>query len=154
MCPSLPDASRIAISGIRDLASGDVTLVETTIGQLLSTPRTELRFGGARGTDTVALTAAGKLAVPSVLLTVIVPGTVSQQPVDAQEAIQKYAHKVVEMKLVLSDKRSYHQRNVALIAEADGLLAFWYGRPGGTANCISAARQIGLPVEVVWLKGP
>ena len=153
MQPILPSASRIAISGIRDFTADDATLVEKTVAQLLSTSRTELRFGGARGTDTVALVTAGRLAVPNVLLTVIVPSTVSQQPVDAQEVIQKYAHKVVEMKLVLSDKRSYQQRNVALIAEADGLLAFWHGKPGGTANCINAARQIGLPVEVVWLKG-
>ena len=153
MQPLLPTASRIAISGIRDLAANATALIEQTIARLLSTPRTELRFGGARGTDTVALAAAGRLAVPDVLLTVIVPGTVSQQPVDAQEAIRKYGQRLVEMKLVLADKRSYQQRNIALLAEADGLLAFWHGRPGGTANCVSAARQIKLPVEVIWLKG-
>jgi len=153
MQPLLPNTSRVAISGVRDLSTDDTALVKTTIARLLSTPHTELRFGGARGTDTIALTTAGRLAVPNVLLTVIVPGIVSQQPVDAQEAIRRYAQRVIEMKLVLSDKRSYQQRNVALIAEADGLLAFWHGKPGGTANCVNAARQIGLPVEVVWLEG-
>ena len=121
--------------------------------RLLQDSRTEIRFGGARGTDTVALTAAGHKALSGVTLTVVVPGTVVQQPAAAQEAIRSYAGQIVEMRLPLSDKSSYQRRNIAMIAKADGLLAFWHGKPGGTANCISAARKINLPVEIVWLQG-
>jgi predicted Rossmann fold nucleotide-binding protein DprA/Smf involved in DNA uptake len=149
----LPGASRVAITGIRDLSSADTVLVEEAMGRLLEEHRTEIRFGGARGVDTVALVAAGQKAVLGVTLTVIVPGTVVQQPVAAQKAIRQYAHKIEEMKLPLSDKSSYQRRNIAMIAKADGILAFWHGWPGGTANCILSARKIKLPVEVVWLRG-
>ncbi len=153
MTSLLPGASRIAITGIRDLSPTDTTLVEEAMGRLLEEPRTELRFGGARGVDTIALVAAGQKAVLGVTLTVIVPGTVVQQPAAAQKAIRQYAHQIEEMRLPLSDKSSYQRRNIAMIAKADGVLAFWHGWPGGTANCVLAARKIKLPVEVVWLQG-
>jgi riboflavin synthase len=149
----LPKANRIAISGIRDLTVADIALIEKTMTDLLATPRTDIIFGGARGTDTIALIAAGKLNVPNMKLTVIVPGVVSQQPVAAQEAIRQYAHDVIELGLTLSNKQVYQVRNIKMLSEAESLLAFWHGRPGGTANCIKAARIIKLPVDVVWVKG-
>lgn len=41
------------------------------------------------------------------------------------------------------------ERNTALVACADRVIAFWNGRSRGTADTIAKARAAGLPLEVI-----
>lgn len=41
-------------------------------------------------------------------------------------------------------------RNRAMVDDCDKLLALWSGTPGGTANCLQYAREIGKPVINIW----
>jgi len=149
----IPDSPVLTISGIRDIATADVAIIEMEMASLLSRPRAEIRFGGARGTDTVALHAACCMNVQHTRLAVVVPSTVDQQPREAREVIRCCATTVQEMGLSPRDPRSYHARNLRMLEGSGGLLAFWDGGPGGTAFTIQAADRMKLPIEVVRLTG-
>lgn len=43
----------------------------------------------------------------------------------------------------------YHERNDAMLKEADLVLAFWDGSSPGTKSVIKKARDQGIPVEVI-----
>lgn len=45
--------------------------------------------------------------------------------------------------------RRYHERNDAMLNEADLVLAFWDGKSRGTGSVIKKAEKRGIPVEVV-----
>ncbi len=147
------NAAIVAVSGIRDVAPGDDAVIDFAVGDLLAAGRTqEMRFGGARGTDTIALSAACAFPV-QVRRVVIVPATAAAQPHEARDVIARCAHAVEELHLDLHYPSSYHTRNLRLIDGAGILLAFWDGVPGGTSFTIRAAQNAGLQVEVVQLSG-
>lgn len=146
---------RIAISGMRDIVPADYPIIEGEIADILSEHPEEILFGGARGTDTVALAAAcatlGGTRPPK--LTVIVPKRVKDQPLEAQEWISECADEVMELKAPRLDTKAYWHRNRALIARSDGLVAFWDGHSGGTGMTIRLAEDMGKPVHVAYLSG-
>lgn len=146
---------KIAVSGMRDIVPSDYPIIEIQIADILSEHPQELLFGGARGTDTVALAAAcamlGGARPPK--LTVIVPKRVKDQPLEAQEWISECADEVIELKAARLDTKAYWQRNRALISRSDGLVAFWDGRSGGTGMTIRLAEEMGKPVHVAFLSG-
>lgn len=47
---------------------------------------------------------------------------------------------------------AYHTRNLELVHDADLLVAFWDGRPSGTAATLQAAHQACIPVH--WVLVP
>lgn len=138
---------------MRDIVPADYPIIEIQVADMLSERPEEILFGGARGTDTVALAAAcatlGGTRPPK--LTVIVPKRVKDQPLEAQEWISECADEVVELKAERLDTRAYWQRNKALISRADGLVAFWDGRSGGTGMTIRLAEDMGKPVHIAFL---
>lgn len=146
---------KIAVSGMRDIVPADYPIIEIQIADILSEHPEEILFGGARGADTVALAAAcamlGVIRPPKLI--VIVPKRVKDQPPEAQEWISECADEVVELKAARLDGRAYWQRNKALISRADGLVAFWDGRSGGTGMTIRLAEEMGKPVHISFLSG-
>jgi hypothetical protein len=56
-----------------------------------------------------------------------------------------------------SHRKSYLAASKYLLSEVDELIAVWDGRPsgglGGTADVVSAARERGLPIKVIWPQG-
>jgi len=56
-----------------------------------------------------------------------------------------------------SRRESYMAASEYLLSHVDELVAVWDGGPsdglGGTADVVSAARQRGLPVQVIWPPG-
>jgi hypothetical protein len=146
---------RIAVSGMRDIVPADYPIIESQIADMLSEHPDEILFGGARGTDTVALAAACAIlsGTRPPKLTVIVPKRVKDQPLEAQEWISECADEVVELKAPRLDTQAYWHRNKALISRADGLVAFWDGHSGGTGMTIRLAEQMGKPVHIAFLSG-
>jgi predicted amidophosphoribosyltransferase len=140
---------RLAITGIRDLDPSDAPIVEMAVSEAIGAGASELIFGGARGSDTVALLAACAAIDERTNLVVVVPGTLQEQPAEAIDAIQACAKEIVELRLPIHRKDSFLKRNVAMLERADGVLAFWDGQPGGTQFTIDAAKKRGLPVQIV-----
>jgi hypothetical protein len=139
----------LVVSGIRDVARGSERDVEMAVLEALGRDPSEMRFGGARGVDTIALAAAGSVWSET-RLRVFVPGRFSQQPRDAALAISAYAGEVVELGMSLADKRSFLRRNDAMLDGATDLLAFTDGRSsGGTFYTIMQARHRGIAVKIV-----
>lgn len=147
---------RIAITGIRDVSPGDLPVIEDGMMEVLSERPEGLFFGGARGTDTVALagacTALAGRRPPA--LVVVVPKRLSDQPLAAQEWARECADEIVELRAPRLDPAAYRRRNEALVARADGLVAFWDGSPGGTEMTIGIAEAAGKPVHIVYLGSP
>ena len=151
----MPDGDVVMVTGHRHITSADVATVEREVTELTAAGGvTRMVFGGATGVDTAALYAAS--ARPWVHCTVIVPGTVAQQPPDARAAIEARADDVVEMGAPsLADARSYSRRNEAMVHGASRVIAFLDGRreSSGSRQCAEYARWQGRPVTVVGLQG-
>ncbi len=146
---------KVAISGVRDISSHDYPIIEGVVSDILFERPGEIFFGGARGTDTVALAAACAIleGTRPPKLTVIVPKRLKDQPMEAQEWAKECADEIVELKAAQLDTEAFRRRNLRLIRHADGLVAFWDGRSGGTGMTIALAQEAGIPVEVVRILG-
>lgn len=139
---------------MRDLSPADYQLIEGEVARILSEYPEEIVFGGASGTDTIALAAAcrvlGSRRPPK--LTVIVPKRINDQPIEAQKWIAR-ADEVIELKAPLLNTEAYRQRNRTLVARSDKIVAFWDGHSAGTGMTIRLAEDMGKPVRVVSLSG-
>lgn len=136
----------IAVTGIRELDEASMLDVElATIDAAIAS--TQMRFGGADGSDTVALESAhGRTRCE-----VIVPACVVNQPAQAREAIRAYADAVVELKHPSFPRpEAYYARNRRLVDGADRLLAFTDGQMrGGTYWTIRYAVSRNVPISLV-----
>jgi hypothetical protein len=96
------------------------------------------------------------------MLHVIVPAQQYREGLPAEhhaayDALIAQAAEVTELDHVESDSEAHMDASMRMLAEADELLAVWDGLParayGGTADVVSAAREQGLPVTVIWPDG-
>ena len=147
----MPDGDVVMVTGHRHITSADVATVEREVAAEVAAGARRWVFGGAIGVDTVALLAAWG---PSQHCTVIVPGTVAQQPVEARKVIEARADSVVEMCAAnLSSSAPYMLRNAAMVHASSRVLAFTDGGPSGTRNAMEYARFQARPVRVVGVQG-
>lgn len=146
---------RVAISGIRNVSRQDLVVIEGVISEVLADRPSEMIFGGARGTDTVALAAACAVlqgqSPPA--LTVIVPKRIRDQPQSAQDWIRECADEVIELQASRLNTEAYRRRNRELVSRADLLIAFWDGESTGTRMTIGLAEDAGIAVDVIPLMG-
>ncbi len=146
---------KIAITGTRDVAPGGRELIKRALNEVIAS-RNDIEaiiFGGARGTDTVALECAYEIKREmqrNFELIVVVPFKIEKQPRAAQDAILKYATRVIELNLPFS-MGGYHKRNEELVKMADLILAFWDRKDGGTSDTIERARKHGKEIKVIEL---
>lgn len=134
-----------AVTGIRDLSTASYADVELVVLEE-ATLAAGMRFGGAAGTDTVALAA---LCEAPIYKQVIVPHRLRDQPREAAQIARRCADETIELKLPKS-RTAPLRRNDELLSEAARLLAFSDGREsGGTFYTIREARALGLDVVVV-----
>jgi hypothetical protein len=140
-----------AITGIRDLSSASEPDVWNAIADEIHSGVACMRFGGAEGTDTLALEAACHFRGQRRLsLDVYVPALLGDQSRKAVRVIRKCADEVYELDGEPDSKRSFLRRNDAMIEGADRLLAFTDGRDtGGTSYTIEQALENELEVVVV-----
>lgn len=110
---------RVVITGSREWA--DVNAIRARLAQL--PPGTLVVVGGAKGADTLADHAAHTLGLP-----------VEHHQADWE----------------LHGKAAGIIRNLEMLdTRPDLVLAFWDGESRGTKHCMDAARERGIPVEVV-----
>ena len=153
----------IVISGVRDIALGSMCVVAEKMREIIAGHPAGIIFGGARVVDTAALRFAhdarvGEWTKPMVPpFVVVVPCTVSTQPIACARTIRECADEIIEMHLPLSVPSSYHARNTKMLKEAmrrtgDPLLvAFFCERRlrGGTRATMERAAALGVEVEPV-----
>lgn len=67
------------------------------------------------------------------------------------------ATEVIRLSHIESTSESHMAASIKMLERADRLVAVWDGKPargyGGTADVVSAARERGIPVTVVWPEG-
>jgi hypothetical protein len=111
------------MSGIRELSEESVPDVELAMADELALNPSEIRFGGARGSDTVALEA---ICGSHPRLSVFVPFSLNDQPVEAAEAARRCATHIVELHLPKS-RSSFLRRNNARGSTALSGVLRWLG---------------------------
>lgn len=151
----------VAFTGIRDVATSSHGAVFDAVRDEVVAGATELRFGGARGSDTVALRAAKRIvdvALGSrVRIVAVVPFRLSDQPHEASEAVKQCADDILELALPKNTRlqlvAGYHQRNAELLRPAARVVAFIDDRTsGGTYATIRLARRRGLDLRIVSVR--
>lgn len=144
------DMTVVAFTGIRAIEDIMADEVELTVLDEIGSGATELRFGGALGSDTLALEAACEQDVRRV---VYVPFLLRDQPREAREVAADCADEIIELRLRKGQRGAYFQRNRALIDGADRVVGFWDGRRGGTEYTLQTAQRLGTPISVVLVRG-
>lgn len=97
----------------------------------------EARFhiGGATGIDSMALLWLAGNAKSSI--TVVVPGTVDQQPADARQAITRCADRIaeiVELQAAKLHTPTYHARNRWMVDRSEFVIGFPLAGPQGASG--------------------
>ncbi|HVU02303.1 MAG TPA: hypothetical protein VHE30_11150 [Polyangiaceae bacterium] len=150
-----PRAHKIAaVTGIGDLSRASERLVDEMIAVEIALGVEELRFGGARGVDTVALcSAAFRRRSRTPRLRVLVPASIAELSLVAAHAIEKYSDDVVELGLPVCEPATYEARDRILVAGARELLGFTDGCMfGGPAWRIKHAAAEGLIVTTCTVR--
>uniref|UniRef100_A0AAU2UXV3 Uncharacterized protein n=1 Tax=Streptomyces sp. NBC_00003 TaxID=2903608 RepID=A0AAU2UXV3_9ACTN len=151
----------IAVTGHMDLAPEAAGPVRGELRMLLKEFEGDDLVGRsclARGAD--ALFAQEVLAIGG-RLSAIIPSRdyreaeVREADLAEFDALLDAAEEVVVMPYDHAGRSAYEAANRRLLQGADRLMAVWDGRApsgrgGGTADVVSAARAVGVQVDVVW----
>lgn len=108
--------------------------------------------GGALGFDTLAARAAMGVGLPYVVYVPFV-GQSSVWPASAQARYQLMLDNADGVNIVCEGGYSPEKmqiRNMAMVNDADVMVAWWDGSPGGTSNCVQYAQQRGIKVINLW----
>jgi hypothetical protein len=153
---------RLAVTGHRGLPDATAELVDAAL-------RAEI--GNRADTDLVGLSCladgADALFAQAILdhggaLHVIVPAQKYHDGLPADhhptyDALIAQATEVITLDHVESDPEAHMDASLHMITSADELLAVWDGQPargyGGTADVVTAARDHGLHVTIIWPAG-
>ncbi|MGW5452637.1 hypothetical protein [Nocardia sp. NPDC003979] len=150
---------RISVTGHMNITPATGELVRTAIAELITdTPDLVGMSCIARGADSVfataVLDAGGQLEV-------ILPSRdyrqTKVQPDHAEQfdALIARATNVRVMDFDTAGHEAYEAANAALL-EADRMIAVWDGQDAqraGTGTVVALARQLGVPVDIVWPSG-
>ncbi|MDT0543869.1 MULTISPECIES: DNA-processing protein DprA [Streptomyces] len=92
-------------------------------------------IGGAKGIDSLALLwLAGNT---SSQITIVVPGTVQQQPVEARQAITRSRNRIMEIVELRADQvrgPAFHARNRWMVDRSNMVIGFPLAGPQGTSG--------------------
>lgn len=153
--------TRLAITGHRGLPSATVQLVDKALrDELRDCPHPIVGLSClADGADSLF---ARAVLDHGGTLSVIVPAVQYRDglPNDHHpiyDALFQQASDVIRMDHTESTSQAHMDASIAMIEQADRLLAIWDGQPargyGGTADIVLAARERNLPVTVIWPAG-
>lgn len=112
----------------------------------------ELVSGMALGWDTACALAALDLGIP---LTAALPfaGQESRWPDAAQHIYRYILGRAARVEIVRPGGYvawKMQERNEWMVKNSEAILALWNGSPGGTANCVSYAKNRLREVDNVW----
>ncbi|MFI9080805.1 hypothetical protein ACIGW8_30775 [Streptomyces sioyaensis] len=146
----------IAITGTRSTEHHEVTWYTDHFARYLGPfagDDTHFHIGGAKGIDSLSLLWLAGHSQSSI--TVVVPGTVDQQPTDAQEAISRCRERITDViELRASELRTpaYYARNRYMVDRSDMVIGFPLdggASTSGTWQTINHAAESGKPRLIV-----
>jgi hypothetical protein len=154
--------TRIAISGHRGLSPG----VEALINQAIRAELSNFADGDLVGISCLA-DGADQIFARAVVdlggrLEVFVPAAryrdaLPESAHGGYDDLISHAVAVHRLAYVESTSQSHMDASIDMLKHADLLFAVWDGLParsfGGTADVVSHAREIGVPVAVIWPAG-
>ncbi|MER5890952.1 hypothetical protein ABT160_44645 [Streptomyces sp. NPDC001941] len=145
---------RVAITGTRDTGHRGEGDYERLFERYLAPFAFDAHFyvGGAVGIDTLCLLWLARATTARI--TVVVPGTVSQQPAAARRAVTVAAHRVgelVELGAAPLHSPAYHARNRWMVDRAELTVGFPHGtKPSsGTWQTLDYTAASGKPRLIV-----
>ena len=111
-----------------------------------------LHSGGALGGDQAAEQAAIELNISFIRFVPCQGHSSRWQPAQVRQS-EKLGEQAIQT--VMVDEGPYaawkmQKRNEAMLRTADVVLALWDGSEGGTGNCVTSAREMGVPVRCIW----
>ncbi|MFE7318486.1 hypothetical protein ACFU7T_36115 [Streptomyces sp. NPDC057555] len=121
-------ALSIAITGTRSTRHHQLTWYAELFARYLgpfADGANHFYIGGAKGIDSLSLLWLARKA--QAVITIVVPGTVDQQPAEAQEAIrqcQDQITEVIELGAVELRTPAYHARNRYMVDRSDMVIGF------------------------------
>ncbi len=146
----------VAITGTRQTEHHELSWYAEIFDRYLgpwATPDTRWYIGGARGVDSLSLLwLAGNSRSG---ITVVVPGTVAQQPADARQAMEQCRDRIDEIvELGAAELRTpaYHARNRWMVDRSGVIAGFPLAGPegvSGTWQTINYAAGQGKPRLIV-----
>ncbi|WP_217199184.1 hypothetical protein [Streptomyces buecherae] len=154
----------LAVTGHIDLTDATTALVREALRHAITQHRDDELTGVsciAAGADSLfaeaVLEAGGRLVV-------VIPSRdyreakVKPAHADTFDRLSQAAHETRVMPHETANRAAYEAANAVLLERADRLVAVWDGAPpsgkgGGTADVVAAAREMGIPVDVVWPEG-
>ena len=146
----------VAFTGHRTYSRHNDQLIEQWVERLYEAGARRFRVGMAEGFDlaaaSVVLTEKGKHA--DIELEVFIPWRGFEQ-IFSEGNHRLYSLIVERATLVHYLSESYYhgvyqERNEAMVRGADYVVAWWNGKPSGTANTVRYAREIGCPVKNIF----
>ncbi|MEV5881155.1 hypothetical protein AB0L74_00155 [Streptomyces sp. NPDC052020] len=153
----------IAVTGHMDLVDSSVPLVREALRETLKPYAAGLTGVSCVAEGADALFAEVVLELGGRLVVVLPSRDYRQAKVKPGHAgtfdqLVAAAAEVIVMDHETAGRAAYEDANRALVSRADRLVAVWDGAPpsgkgGGTADTVLAARETGLPVDVVWPEG-
>lgn len=157
----MKDSHCVMITGHRDLAEQDKTLIQETliqetIAQEVTNPKVDIiYFGGAVGADSLALETALTTRVgEKPKLVVVLPKTAKDQRSDLHNLTSK-ADEIIELKLsrkIYSDIWWEHDK--WMVNNSQKCIAFWDGiEAGGTYNAMRYAQQQEKEIQHIKMIG-
>jgi hypothetical protein len=154
--------TRIAISGHRGLSPEVEALIEQAIRAELSNFAVDDMVGISCLADGADQIFARALVDLGGQLEVVVPAAryrdaLPESAHAGYDELISHAVAVHRLAYVESTAQSHMQASIDMLKHADLLFAVWDGLParsfGGTADVVSHAREIGVPVTVIWPEG-
>jgi hypothetical protein len=154
---------RIGVTGHSDLLPASTQRVFDALRQALERHADDGLYGItclARGADQLfaraILSLGGRydviLPAPDYREAVVKPGNLADF-----DMLIAQAGDVRFMPFETSGRQAYLAASEALVTRSDRLLAVWDGKPagglGGTADVVAHARDVGVPVDVIWPAG-
>lgn len=155
---------RIGITGHMNLTPETRLLVREALDAALQEHDASSLVGFsciAEGADAIfaeAVLAAGGLLVALLPAPDYRDTRVSDAHSGTFDALSARAH-MIRYAADASSMQAYEEANAQMLDSVELLLAVWDGRPspewkkGGTADAVAAAREMGVPVTVIWPEG-
>lgn len=146
----------VAFTGHRTYDGTANDLLRATISELYTEGARHFRVGMAEGFDLAAACTVLLLQskYPDIELEAFIPWRGFEQTFS--ESNRRLYSLIVERATrlhYLSESYFvgvYQQRNEAMVDGADYVIAWWDGKPSGTANTVRYAREVGCPVKNIF----
>lgn len=155
--------TRLAVTGHRGLSETTTALVDAALRREVSKRAENGSLVGlsciADGADTLF---ARAILDHGGTLHVIVPAHKYRHGLPkthhpTYDALMAKAAEITQLDHVESDSHAHMDASLRMLSDADELLAVWDGQKargyGGTADVVDAARDLGVPITVVWPEG-